>query len=187
MTARDIPVYSLGMPDEALSYLDGLEKNQATIQPAIEWLMAQCLTRPFLPGFAEIITRIEYCEPFLDGLTEIGVVVRWISLYCDDTRANRARGYGCPHGVYGWPYESGYFLDTGPCMPSYQADDSLVFGNVGVARDSRMVDHCNAFAAAYIKDCIKRRHELLPCMVLTFTLAVPEHWVRTLYMPRHSG
>ena len=170
------------MTYEAFSYLDSLDKNQATIQPAIEQLMAECVAYPAGRGFTDLITRREHCKRFLDGLTEIGVVVRWICLYCDHTPENEAR-YGCPHGAHGYQHDGGFFLDPLHVYDRYSVDDMWVSANAVAGRDFRLVDVCNALAAAYVEDCIRSQAGMLPCMAFAFSLAVPEGWTRATYRP----
>ena len=158
------------------AYLDRLRASQATVQSAIEVLIAQCGCLVVGNGFIDIITRLPMCDTFIDGVSRLGVAVTYITLWCDCTEQNK-RLYGCPHGLGGPRYPGGFFSEM--CeRDSFDAAESGVDVRLQNTDPDAFVTACNALARDYVNVGIPLRPEFSPCLVPGFWLSVPDDWKR---------
>ncbi len=163
-------------------YLDGIRASEPELIAEVERLLEKSRTTPVGDGFIDIITPADNIESFLESMTNLGIAINVVTLWCDCTPNNKDR-YGCPHGFGGPRYESGYYsemcerdpFDVAKSYPDLIADD---------AAPEDLVNKYNAAVREYVETGIKSRPEYSPCLVPGFWLVVPKAWKRQSYQSR---
>jgi hypothetical protein len=168
------------MEQPANPYFAHLTESRGTVLPQIEALMAKCHSVPVGWGFIDVITRHEQCDEVIARLTELGVAINIVTLWCDCTEENKSR-YGCPHGYGGPMHAAGYFSEM--CERDYfDVKDFGVDLSAEIVDRASIITTCNKLAAEYVATGIKQRVDYSPCLVPGFWLAVPKDWKRQTYL-----
>ena len=152
------------------SYLNHLEAHRMDVLPRLESLI-ECLEINGVGSYIDLITRWEHVEAFLEGVSQLGVAIRAITLWCDYSPLNRER-YGCPHGFGGPRNGEGFYSEM--CEHEYFWLDETSFDfsqDDAVARSLTL-------AREYVYQGIPRRPDYSPCLLPGFWLWVPDDWER---------
>jgi hypothetical protein len=161
-------------------YFARLANHRRTLIPQIEGLMREFGTVPVGDGFIDVITRIDRAEAFIRCLSNLGIAVTMITLWCDCSKENRIR-YGCPHGYGGPKYEDGYYSEMCHSEPFDVANLGIDITQDG-GDVSKLVHLCKQAALDFILGGLQRRYDYLPCLQPGFWLAVPDNWRRETYL-----
>ena len=160
-------------------YLEGISEKEPDLITEIEGLLEKFQTTPVGDGFIDIITPADNIEPFIESMTNLGVAINVVTLWCNCTPANEAK-FGCPHGFGGPRHQSGYYsemcerdpFDVEETFPDLIADD---------ANSAELVAKYNAAIREYTETGMESRPEYSRCLVPGFWLVVPKDWKRQSY------
>ena len=169
------------MDASANAYFSRLAESKRMLMPRIKPLLAECDSRPVGWGFIDLITRREKCERLIAGVTELGLAINLVTLWCNCTEENKAR-FGCPHG-YGDPrHATGFFSEM--CERDYFDVSKLSVDVTGNDVDpASLVSLCNDLAWQYVSAGMLQRADYSPCLVPGFWLCLPDHWRRQSCLP----
>lgn len=155
-------------------YLIALAEHEAAVKPALDALITRLGIHVVGDGYIDAITPLESVGEFVNELTQLGVAVTVITLWCDCTPANK-RKFGCPHGYGGPAHANGYFSEI--CeQHTFNAGNSGIVAPISNSETNRFVTKCNQLAREYVAEEMKARSDYSPCFLPGFWLAVPEHW-----------
>jgi len=163
------------VPDAlAKQYVSLMERDRLRVQPAIAALVAEHSETIVGSGYRDIITRMSESDSFVNAISNLGVMINALTLWCDCTPENTAR-WGCPHGHGGPCYGKGcYFSEMcGELEFGVVEWDSLfdAFSTITGAIEAQRVR-----ILEYLHEGIEHYHRYSPCLVPAFWLAVPKEW-----------
>jgi len=161
------------------AYLRSLEEDADRFRVELGQIIVRHRVRPVGNGFIDIVTPVARAESFLSDVTELGIAVNVITLWCDCTDENRGK-YGCPHGSGGPAHEvgSGYYSEMCESDPFEITEDDVDPSGTGLD-PPKLVEISNNHALRYVRIGMKSRLEYSPCLVPGFWLRVPETWKST--------
>ena len=168
------------MSEQTNAYFSCLIQSKTALLPLIEALLAECESLPVGNGFIDLITPKERSEQLIAGVTELGVAIRGVTLWCDCTEENKIR-YGCPHGYGGPRHGTGFFSEM--CETDwFNVEDLGIDVSASDVDPESLVAICNDLARQYARVGMAQRSDYSPCLVPGFWLCVPAGWVRQSYM-----
>ena len=157
-------------PDAYLQYLTEIRDMSV---PMLDAILRENDLRPVGTGFIDIITQTDRCPGFVTCVSDLGIAIEMVTLWCHCTDENRQR-YGCPHGYGGPKCDGGYFSEMCERDSFEITMDALSSSAPGALKHE--VHKCNEQAMNYVRDGMKRRSDYSPCFVPGFWLAVPDKW-----------
>ena len=165
------------------TYIQSLDKQK---QGQIDLLIAE---HKIYSGtnYSDIIIPQNLIIKFINGLTNIGIVINSVSWWCNATDDNKTK-YGCPHG-YGGPMTTfGWFSEMSHDFDEICEMESELF--LSLDNDFRVetikninekvVNHILTKQTTTYADGTYLTFKNNPCLTPGLDLFVPDNWTREL-------
>ena len=135
--------------------------------------------------YSDIIVARENFVEFINGLTNIGIIIDSVDWWCNATDENKNK-YGCPHGYGGPVTKVGWFSEM-----SHDFDETIVGNELFILIEKDFKSETLKALNDNVKKIIKNKKTITqadgtfltfkdnPCLTPGFNLYVPNEWKNT--------
>ncbi|MDQ0193247.1 hypothetical protein [Paenibacillus wynnii] len=166
-----------------MKYFDYLNSMKKEFIDQIDYLLTQYKVQPVGSGYIDCITMKDFLKPFINAVSEIGILVSDVTWWCyvDPSKSST----GCPHGMGGplSDYYEGWFSELQNEI--YEVDKERITSFLD-SYDKQQITLTNQNTINQVEQILKNPFRYTPsdyidenkCVMPGIWLLVPDDWKR---------